>query len=96
IKQYQRMLALDHVELEVTRDALEAIAEEAMRARTGARALRTIVEDVLLDVMYEIPSQENIERCIVNAEVVRHRSHPIMVPRTAERAEYRRKLNEAV
>ena len=51
---------------------------------------------MLLDVMYEIPSQENIERCIVNAEVVRHRSHPIMVPRTAERAEYRRKLNEAV
>ncbi len=96
IKQYQRMLALDHVELEVTRDALEAIAEEAMRARTGARALRTIVEDVLLDVMYEIPSQENIERCIVNAVVVRHRSHPIMVPRTAERSEYRRKLNEAV
>jgi ATP-dependent Clp protease ATP-binding subunit ClpX len=96
IKQYQRMLALDHVELEVTPDALEAIAEQAMQARTGARALRTIVEEVLLDVMYEIPSQDHIERCIINAEVVTSRSHPIMVPRTAERGEFRRKLNEAV
>jgi ATP-dependent Clp protease ATP-binding subunit ClpX len=96
IKQYQKMLSLDHVELEVTPDALEAIAERALKARTGARALRTIVEEMLLDVMYEIPSQEHIGRCIVNAEVVERRGHPIMVPRTGERPEYRRRLDEAV
>jgi ATP-dependent Clp protease ATP-binding subunit ClpX len=96
IKQYQKMLALDHVELEVTPDALEAIAERALKARTGARALRTIVEEMLLEVMYEIPSQEHIGRCIVNAEVVERRGHPIMVPRTTERNEFRRRLDEAV
>jgi len=95
IKQYQKMLSLDHVELEVTPDALEAIAEQAMQASTGARALRSIVESVLLDIMYEIPSQDHIERCIINAEVVRNRSHPITISRTGERSEPRRKLNEA-
>jgi ATP-dependent Clp protease ATP-binding subunit ClpX len=92
IKQYQKLLALDHVELEVTQDGLEAIVERAMLSRTGARALRTIVEEVLLDVMYEIPGQEHIGRCIINAEVVHGRGHPILVPRT----EFRRRLDEAV
>jgi ATP-dependent Clp protease ATP-binding subunit ClpX (EC 3.4.21.92) len=96
IKQYQKMLALDHVELEVTPDALEAIAERALRSKTGARALRTIVEEILLDVMYEVPSQEHIGRCIINAEVVEGRGHPILVPRSAERQEYRRRMDEAV
>jgi ATP-dependent Clp protease ATP-binding subunit ClpX len=98
VKQYQKMLALDHVDLEITPDALEAIAEQAMAASTGARALRSIVEEVLLDVMFEIPSQDQIERCIINGEVVHHRSHPIMVPRTTtpERSEFRRRLDEAV
>lgn len=95
LKQYQKMLELDHVELEVTPDGLEAIVERAMAARTGARALRTTVEEVLLDVMYEVPSQEHIGRCIINAEVVSGRGHPILVPRT-ERSEYRRRLDEAV
>ncbi|MBS1967783.1 MAG: ATP-dependent Clp protease ATP-binding subunit ClpX [Chloroflexi bacterium SZAS-1] len=96
IKQYQKMLALDHVELEVTPDALDAIAQRALASRTGARALRTTVEEVLLDVMYDVPSQEHIGRCIINAEVVEGRGHPIMVPRATERAEYRRRLEEAV
>jgi ATP-dependent Clp protease ATP-binding subunit ClpX len=96
IKQYQKMLALDHVELEVTHDALEAIANRALASRTGARALRTVVEEVLLDVMYDIPSQEHIGRCIINAEVVEGRGHPIMMPRTTERSEYRRRMEEAV
>ncbi|MFL5807256.1 MAG: ATP-dependent Clp protease ATP-binding subunit ClpX [Roseiflexaceae bacterium] len=96
IKQYQKMFALDHVELEITPDALEAIAERALRSRTGARALRTTVEEVLLGVMYDIPSQEHIGRCIINAEVVEGRGHPIMVPRAADRSEYRRRMDEAV
>jgi ATP-dependent Clp protease ATP-binding subunit ClpX len=95
IKQYQKLLALDHCELEFTPDGIEAIVERAMQARTGARALRSIVEEVLLDVMYEIPAQEHIGRCIINAEVVAGRGHPILVPRT-ERTEYRRRLDEAV
>jgi ATP-dependent Clp protease ATP-binding subunit ClpX len=92
IKQYQKLLSLDHVELEITRDGLEAIVERAMRAKTGARALRSIVEEVLLDVMYEVPAQEHIGRCIINAEVVQGRGHPILVPRT----DFRRRLDEAV
>jgi ATP-dependent Clp protease ATP-binding subunit ClpX len=95
IKQYQKMLQLDHVELDVTPDALEAIAEKALKSGTGARALRSSVEEVLLDVMYEIPSQEHIGRCIINAEVIQGRGQPILVPRT-ERAEFRRRLDEAV
>ncbi len=95
IKQYQKMLALDHVELEVTADALEAIAERAMKASTGARALRSIVEETLLDVMFEIPSQDYIQRCIINGEVIRNRSHPIMISRTGERIEPRQRLDEA-
>ncbi len=95
LKQYQKMLSLDQVELEVTPDGLEAIVERAMATRTGARALRTTVEEVLLDVMYEVPSQEHIGRCIINAEVVSRRGHPILVPRT-ERSDYRRRLDEAV
>jgi ATP-dependent Clp protease ATP-binding subunit ClpX len=95
LKQYQKMLELDQVELEVTPDGLEAIVERAIATRTGARALRTTVEEVLLDVMYEVPAQEHIGRCIINAEVVSRRGHPILVPRT-ERADYRRRLDEAV
>jgi ATP-dependent Clp protease ATP-binding subunit ClpX len=95
IKQYQKMLALDHVELEVTPDALEAIADRALTSKTGARALRTTVEEVLLEIMYDIPSQEHIGRCIINAEVVQRKGHPIMVPRT-DRGEFRRRLDEAV
>jgi ATP-dependent Clp protease ATP-binding subunit ClpX len=96
IKQYQKLLALDHCELEITPDGLEAIVERAMNSRTGARALRSIVEEVLLDVMYEVPAQEHIGRCIINAEVVAGRGHPILVPRTDRSADYRRRLDEAV
>jgi ATP-dependent Clp protease ATP-binding subunit ClpX len=92
IKQYQKLLSLDHVELEITADGLDAIVERAMQAKTGARALRSIVEEVLLDVMYEVPAQEHIGRCIINAEVVQGRGHPILVPRT----DFRRRLDEAV
>jgi ATP-dependent Clp protease ATP-binding subunit ClpX len=92
IKQYQKLLALDHCELEITPDGLDAVVERAMQAKTGARALRSIVEEVLLDVMYEVPAQEHIGRCIINAEVVAGRGHPILVPRT----DYRRRLDEAV
>lgn len=95
LKQYQKLLALDHCELEFTQDGIEAIVERAMQAKTGARALRSIVEEVLLEVMYEVPTQEQIGRCIINAEVVSRRGHPILMPRT-DRSDYRRRLDEAV
>jgi ATP-dependent Clp protease ATP-binding subunit ClpX len=92
VKQYQKMLLLDHVELEITQDALESIAARAMEMGTGARALRSIVEALLLDVMYELPSQDNVARCIINSEVVHGRGHPILVPRSDPR---RKQFDEA-
>jgi len=71
VKQFQRFFALDGVELVFTADALEAAAEEALRHKMGARSLRTVVEDALLDVMYEIPSRPDIKKCVVDAEVIR-------------------------
>lgn len=92
LKQYQKMMALDRVELELTQDAMEAIAEQALQVGTGARALRAIVETLLLDVMYELPSRDNVAKCIINGEVVRGRGHPILVPRAENR---RRMFDEA-
>jgi ATP-dependent Clp protease ATP-binding subunit ClpX len=79
VKQFQRFFALDGVELVFTEDALEAAAEEAMRHKMGARSLRTVVEDTLLDVMYEIPSHPDIKKCVVDAEVIRGRRRAILL-----------------
>jgi len=79
VKQYQKLFALDGVELVFTQDALRAIARKAMKMSTGARALRTIVENLLLDVMYEIPSMPNVVRCVVNSEVVESDIRPILL-----------------
>ena len=79
IKQYQKFLSLDKVELALTPDALEAAAEEALKLKTGARGLRTVIEEVLLDVMYEIPSRNDVKKCLINAETIRHRRSPILL-----------------
>jgi ATP-dependent Clp protease ATP-binding subunit ClpX len=79
VKQFQRFFALDGVELVFTADALEAAAEEALRHKMGARSLRTVVEDALLDVMYEIPSHPDIKKCVVDAEVIRGRRRAILL-----------------
>ena len=79
VKQFQRSFALDGVELVFTDDALEAVAEEAMRHKMGARSLRTVVEDTLLDVMYEIPSHPDIKKCVVDAEAIRGRRRAILL-----------------
>jgi ATP-dependent Clp protease ATP-binding subunit ClpX len=78
-KQFARMLDLDGVELVFTDDALEAVAEEAMGRKTGARGLRTIIEDTLLDVMYEIPSRTDVVKCVVNGETIRRRTRPLLL-----------------
>ncbi len=85
IKQYKRFFEFDGVELDFTIDALEAVAEQSMLRGTGARGLRAILEEVLLNVMYDLPSQENIGKCIINREVVLERVNPTLVPRAKER-----------
>jgi ATP-dependent Clp protease ATP-binding subunit ClpX len=79
IKQFKRMLELDGVELVFTEDALEAVAEEAMGRKTGARGLRTIIEDTLLEVMYEIPSRSDVVKCVVNADTIRRKVRPLLL-----------------
>ena len=81
VRQYQKFFALDKVDLEFAEDALEAAADLALKQKTGARALRTIIEDVLLDVMYEIPSRVDVKRCIVTADVIHGKGHPVLEAR---------------
>jgi ATP-dependent Clp protease ATP-binding subunit ClpX len=84
IKQYQKLFDLDGVELEFTDDAVTAIADKAMERGTGARGLRAIIEEVLLNVMYEVPSREDIAKVVVTGEVVADNVNPTLVPREAE------------
>lgn len=81
VKQYQKFLQLDRVELIFTSDALDAAAEGAIKQRTGARGLRTIIEDVLLDVMYEIPSRADVKKVIINGDVIKSQHEPLLVTR---------------
>ncbi|NIM04339.1 MAG: ATP-dependent Clp protease ATP-binding subunit ClpX [Armatimonadetes bacterium] len=88
IKQYQRFFEWDGVELEVTDDAISAIAQEAIRRGTGARALRTVMEEIMLNIMYEIPSQRSARRCVINEETVLNKQEPLLVtasPRPAKK-----------
>tara|TARA_B100001245_G_scaffold142960_1_gene106633 strand:+ start:1328 stop:2593 length:1266 start_codon:yes stop_codon:yes gene_type:complete len=81
VKQYQRMFELDGVELEFTDDSISAVVDQALLRNTGARGLRAILEEVLLGVMYEMPSREDIARCIIDREVVLDKVNPTLVPR---------------
>jgi ATP-dependent Clp protease ATP-binding subunit ClpX len=79
VKQFKRMLDLDGVELVFTEDALEAAAEVAIGRKTGARGLRTIIEETLLDVMYEVPSRSDVVKCVVSAESIRRKVRPLLL-----------------
>ena len=83
VRQYQRLFELDNVELEFTTDALEAVADQAILRGTGARGLRAIMEEVLLSVMYDVPSRDDVARVVVTAEVVLDNVLPTLVPRDA-------------
>lgn len=74
VKQYQKLLRMDNIELSFGEDAIKAIAQEAYRRKTGARALRGIVEELMLDIMYELPSREDVQQCTVTKEMVEKRS----------------------
>ena len=79
VRQYQKILEMDGVELHVGEDALRAIAREAMARNTGARGLRTIIEEIMLNIMYEIPSRGDVKRCIVTRETVEKRTEPLLL-----------------
>lgn len=78
LKQYQKLLELDEVKLEFSPDALEAIAEKAMERETGARALRSIIEEFMLDIMYEIPKDDNIGRVVITREYILGTGGPVI------------------
>jgi ATP-dependent Clp protease ATP-binding subunit ClpX len=87
VKQFQKLMRMDNVSLEFKPDAIRAIAKEAFRRKTGARALRSIVEELMLDVMYELPSRKDVTRCAITREMVEKRStaellvHPSSLPK---------------
>ncbi|HEY3280919.1 MAG TPA: ATP-dependent Clp protease ATP-binding subunit ClpX [Armatimonadota bacterium] len=78
-KQYQRIFSLDGVDLNFTPESLSAIAREAMKRNTGARALRTIIEELMLNIMYEIPSRKDVKKCIVTEETVLEHKDPALI-----------------
>ncbi|MEY3296807.1 MAG: hypothetical protein RLZZ597_67 [Cyanobacteriota bacterium] len=86
VKQFQKLMRMDNVQLDFKPDALKAIAREAYRRKTGARALRGIIEELMLDVMYELPSRKDLKRCTITREMVEQRStadlllHPSSIP----------------
>ena len=88
VRQFERLFALDHCELSFTDDALVAIAERAIQQKTGARGLRTVMEETLLDVMYEIPSRDDIQKCVVSAETVLNRQRPLLLTAAGRAIDY--------
>ena len=79
VKQFQRLFEMDGVELEVNEEALEAIADKALERKIGARGLRAIFEEIMLDVMYDIPSIDNVEKCIITKETVVNNERPMLI-----------------
>jgi ATP-dependent Clp protease ATP-binding subunit ClpX len=79
VKQYQKLMALDKVRLNFTDGALEAVAERAIERKAGARGLRAILEEVMLEVMYELPSKKDIKECLINEDVIRKHEMPVLV-----------------
>ena len=79
VKQYQKLFELDGVDLEFQEGSLKAIATEAMKRNTGARGLRAIIEDIMLEVMYDVPSKDNISKVVITEEVIQKKEQPLVV-----------------
>ncbi|MBE5733596.1 MAG: ATP-dependent Clp protease ATP-binding subunit ClpX [Clostridiales bacterium] len=79
VKQYKRLIGLDNVELEITDGAVSAVAKKAIELKTGARGLRTILENLMIDTMYDLPSEENIEKVVIDENVVSGQSKPTLI-----------------
>lgn len=94
IKQYQKLLELDQVELEFEDNALTEIAKKAIERKTGARGLRSIIEGIMLDIMFELPSREDIQKCIISAETVKTGAAPKLVLEDGTELELKKKENK--
>jgi ATP-dependent Clp protease ATP-binding subunit ClpX len=86
VKQYQKLFEMEKVNLKFTDGALVAIAREALKRKTGARGLRSILENSMLDVMYDIPSQDRVKEVVVNEDVIAGKSRPMVLFECAESA----------
>ena len=95
VKQYKKLFKLDDVELEFEQDSLEAIVNKAIERKTGARGLRSIIEDIMRDIMYEIPSNPQIEKCIITKNTVEGIEKPIIVLKNEEKTKQKVKNNES-
>ena len=78
VKQYQTLVEMDGVTLEFTEDAKRAIVQKAVKRKSGARGLRSLIEEVMLDVMYDIPDQKDVKKCMITADVVNGLANPIL------------------
>jgi len=98
VRQFEQFFKMDGVELAFTPEALEEIATTALAEATGARGLRTVVEDLLLDVMFEVPSRPEVKKCVVNADTIKRLERPLLLNELGRAVEYeaiRRRGEEA-
>jgi ATP-dependent Clp protease ATP-binding subunit ClpX len=79
VKQYQKLFEFEDVHLRFSDGALRAVARHALKRKSGARGLRSILESVMLDLMYEIPARDDVEECVINEEVIEQGTKPLMV-----------------
>lgn len=86
IKQYQKLFAMDDIDLEFKDDAVRAIAAEALERKTGARGLRAILESLLLDLMFETPSRDDIYKCVITKAAVEHKEQPLLLTKSQNTA----------
>ncbi|SDN57779.1 ATP-dependent Clp protease ATP-binding subunit ClpX [Paenibacillus sp. yr247] len=95
VKQYQKMLEMDNVTLEFDAEALDAIAKEAIKRNTGARGLRAIIESIMLDVMFEVPSRTDVTTCVVSKETVQNKITPVLTTKDGAQATGKKKEESA-
>ena len=81
VRQYKRLFEMDGVDISFDQDALELVADMAIERKTGARGLRAILEDVMLDIMFDIPSRQDIESCTITRDVIEKKASPVFVYR---------------
>jgi ATP-dependent Clp protease ATP-binding subunit ClpX len=79
MRQYQKLFKLEGVSLKFTEEALVAVAQEAIKRKTGARGLRSILESAMLNIMYDLPTMDNVRECLISAEVILRREEPIII-----------------
>lgn len=87
IKQYQKLIELDGVKLTFEKDAIEAVAEKTLKLKTGARGLRNVLEEIMIDIMYKIPELPDLKECVVNKDVITKGKEPIYITRPVKKAQ---------